>query len=57
MMAQRWLNPYARGVAAACARFTQGFFDHGIFDGIDAMSEHKSAKFKAFSGLFTIEWE
>lgn len=50
-------NRYAPGVACACSRFTQGFFEHGVLHGIDAVSKYKQMKLLVFSGLFTIEWE
>jgi len=37
MTAQEQLIRYDPRVASACARFTQGFFDYGIFHGIDVM--------------------
>lgn len=45
------------GLCPHRTRFAQGFFEHGISHGIDAMIKYKSKKLQAFSGLFTIEWE
>jgi hypothetical protein len=36
---------------------SEGFSEHGIFHGIDLMTEYKSTKLQPLSGSFTIEWE
>lgn len=38
-------------------RFNQGFFEHGIFSGIDVVTNYKSMNLNAILGAFTIEWE
>jgi len=57
MVMQGLFNRYTPRVASACVRFTQGFFEHGIFHGIDAVIECKSTKLQPLSGLLIIEWE